>query len=72
MPSSICRNGLSSCSEAIGQTRTAATFGADIAEMMKRQLTFAEAIAHPDTKLMAKQRLKLVRDDIFNQLSAAL
>lgn len=52
--------------------RTAATFGADIAEMMKRQLTFAEAIAHPDTKLMAKQRLKLVRDDIFNQLSAAL
>ena len=52
--------------------RTVATFGADIAAMMKRQQTFDEAIVHPDTRLMAKQRLKLVRDDVFNQLTQAL
>lgn len=50
--------------------RTAATFGADIAQMMKMQLTFAEAIAHPATTLMAKQRLKVVRDDLYAQLDA--
>ena len=52
--------------------RTSATFGADVAQMMKRQQTFDEAIKDTATKLMAKQRLKLVRDDIFNQLSQAL
>lgn len=52
--------------------RTAATFGADIANMMKRKLTFDEAIAHPDTRLMAKQRLTLVRDDVYQQLAAAV
>jgi hypothetical protein len=52
--------------------RTPATFGSDVAQMMKRQQTFEEAIKDPAPKLMGKQRLKLVRDDIFNQLNQAL
>ncbi|MEJ2125201.1 MAG: conjugal transfer protein TraL [Alphaproteobacteria bacterium] len=52
--------------------RTVATFGADVTDMMKRQQTFDEAINDPETRLMAKQRLTLVRRDVFNQLQAAL
>lgn len=52
--------------------RTRSTFGADIALMMKKRQTFDEAIADPDTKLMAKQRLKLVRDDVYRQCAYAL
>lgn len=37
--------------------RTPATFGADLAQMMKQHLTFAEAIASPDFSIMARQRL---------------
>ena len=51
--------------------RTVATFGADVAHMMKRQQTFDQAIDDPATTLMAKQRLKLMRDDIFRQFDAA-
>jgi hypothetical protein len=52
--------------------RTSATFGADIADMMSRHLTFDEAIASPDFPVMAKSRVKRVRDEIFAQLSACL
>ncbi len=52
--------------------RTAATFGADLQEMLKRHLTFAEAIASPDFPIMARQRLTKVRQHIFTQLEAAL
>lgn len=51
--------------------RTTSTFGADIAQMMKLRQTFEEAIADPDTKLMAKQRLTGVRRDVFAQCSHA-
>ncbi len=52
--------------------RTPATFGADLQEMMKRHLTFAEAIASPDFPIMARQRLTKVQQDIFAQLEGAL
>lgn len=52
--------------------RTRATFGADIALMMKKRQTFNEAIADPERRLMEKQRLKLVRDDVYRQCSHAL
>lgn len=52
--------------------RTPATFGADLQEMMKRHLTFAEAIASPDFSIMARQRLAKVRQDIFAQMDAVL
>ena len=52
--------------------RTRETFGADMAAMMKRRMTFAEAIASPDFHVMAKSRLKQIRDHAYQQLEAVL
>ncbi len=52
--------------------RTAATFGEDVKEMMKRHLTFQEAIASPEFSLMAKQRLRMIETDVRNKLAAVL
>ncbi len=52
--------------------RTAATFGEDIKQMMALNLTFEEAIASPAFNLMAKQRLRLVNEDVRRKLSAVL
>lgn len=48
--------------------RPAATFGKDINEMLTRKLTFDEAIASKEFNTMAKQRIKLTRDLLFQQL----
>jgi CobQ/CobB/MinD/ParA nucleotide binding domain len=48
--------------------RSVDTFGRDIEEMLRRKLTFSEAIASPDFSIMARQRLKVVRADLFEQL----
>ena len=50
--------------------QTADTFGADIHAMMERKLTFKEAIESPDFSIMARQRLKKVRQGVFSQLAA--
>jgi CobQ/CobB/MinD/ParA nucleotide binding domain len=52
--------------------RTVATFGEDIKQMMALNLTFEEAIASPAFNLMAKQRLRLVNEDVRKKLSAVL
>lgn len=44
------------------------TFGRDIEEMIGRKLTFAEALRNGEFSIMAKQRLKIVRDDLYEQL----
>ena len=44
------------------------TFGKDIEDMTKEKLTFAEAIESPKFNIMAKQRLKIFKNDVFNQL----
>jgi CobQ/CobB/MinD/ParA nucleotide binding domain len=44
------------------------TFGRDIEEMIGRKLTFAEALRNGGFSIMAKQRLKIVRDDLYEQL----
>ena len=44
------------------------TFGRDMEEMISRKLTFEEAIAAAEFHIMAKQRLKLVQRDLFDQL----
>jgi len=44
------------------------TFGDDVRLMLQRYLTFDGAIAGPDFGLVAKQRLTLVRRDLFDQL----
>jgi hypothetical protein len=52
--------------------RTASTFGADMAEMMRQHLTFDEAIASPAFQTMAKSRLNRIRKDVFDQLATCL
>jgi hypothetical protein len=46
------------------------TFGRDIEEMIAGKFTFAEALRNGQFSIMAKQRLKIVRDDLFEQLDA--
>lgn len=49
--------------------QSAATFGADLDGMMRRKLTFKEAIASPEFSLMARQRLTMVRRGVFEQIA---
>jgi CobQ/CobB/MinD/ParA family nucleotide binding protein len=44
------------------------TFGRDIEEMIGRKFTFTEALRSGEFSIMAKQRLKIVRDDLYEQL----
>ena len=48
--------------------RTKATFGKDTEEMLRRRLTFAEAIEQFD--LMPRTRIKRIRDELWTQLAA--
>jgi hypothetical protein len=48
------------------------TFGANVADMLGRGMTFAEAAASPDFFAVAKQRLLQVKRPIFEQLGAIL
>jgi hypothetical protein len=52
--------------------RTAATFGADMADMMRRHLTFDEAIGSDGFTVMAKSRLARIRSDVFTQLATCI
>lgn len=47
------------------------TFGRDLSEMLQEKITFNEAIAEPSKNIMTRQRLKLVKDQLFNQLDNA-
>ena len=44
----------------------------NIVEMLDRKLTFAEAIARPDVMVVAKQRLTMVKRNIFGQMPAVV
>jgi anion-transporting ArsA/GET3 family ATPase len=48
------------------------TFGHDLSEMLRQKVTFQEAISSSNTNIMTKQRLKIVRDKLFNQLDNAM
>lgn len=48
------------------------TFGRDLSDMLKERLTFDEAIKAESRTLMAKQRLKIVKDALFSQLEQSL
>lgn len=50
------------------QKRNQDTFGKDVELLVSKKLTFAEAIGGNDFSLMAKQRIKTVQKDIFEQL----
>ena len=46
------------------------TFGRDVEEVISTKLTFEEAIREGQFSLMAKQRLKVVQRDLFEQLES--
>lgn len=46
------------------------TFGANLMDMMKRRMTFDEALADPSYEIMDRQRLKIARQKIFAAISA--
>jgi len=48
------------------------TFGHDVTEMLQERLTFSEAIGSSERTIMTRQRLKIVRDELFNQLTNAV
>jgi hypothetical protein len=46
--------------------------GRDVATMLARQMTFEEAIASPEFRIVAKSRLSQVRMATFEQLDAIM
>lgn len=49
----------------------AETYGKDVSDMLKANKTFSESIANPALTIMTRQRLKIVRDELFKQLDGA-
>lgn len=58
------------CGAVIFQKRNQDTFGRDLEEMIAAKLTFEEAISSSQLPIMAKQRLKVVQRDLFEQLGS--
>jgi hypothetical protein len=56
------------CGAVIFAKRNQDTFGRDVEEMIAAKLTFHEAITAAKLPIMAKQRLKIVQRDLFEQL----
>jgi hypothetical protein len=56
------------CGAVIFTKRNQDTFGRDVEDMVSAKLTFQEAIATARGTIMAKQRLKLVQRDLYEQL----
>jgi hypothetical protein len=48
--------------------RTPATFGQDIVQMLHQRVTFEEIKTSPVFELMAKQRLTMVKKELFDQM----
>ena len=46
-----------------------ATFGRDVADMLQDRMTFEEALNAEGLTIMTRQRLKIFRDKVFEQLS---
>lgn len=47
----------------------AATFGYDLSQMLKERLTFDEAIPSPEHFIVTRQRLKMIRNQLFGQIN---
>jgi hypothetical protein len=47
------------------------TYGRDLAEMLQARLTFDEALALGTLTIMTRQRLKIIRDQVFGQIAGA-
>lgn len=46
------------------------TFGRDLSDMLQAHLTFEEAIALPSLTIMARQRLSIIKKQLFEQFAA--
>ncbi len=47
------------------------TYGHDFGEVLKERITFDEAIASKDLTIMARQRIKMVKRQLFDQMEQA-
>jgi len=47
------------------------TYGRDLREMLQERLTFDEALALSSLTIMARQRLKIIKGQVFEQMDAA-
>jgi hypothetical protein len=47
------------------------TYGRDLSDMLQERLTFDEAITNPALTIMTRQRLKIVKTQLFEQLNNA-
>jgi hypothetical protein len=47
------------------------TFGRDLSEMLQDRLTFDEALSMESRTIMTRQRLKIVKGQLFGQLDSA-
>ncbi len=52
------------------ERRNPQTFGADLRKMISERLTFDEALARADFNVMERQRLAVVRRELYGQLDA--
>ena len=43
----------------------------DLTNMLQQKLTFREALEMPENNIMTRQRLKIVRDQLFNRMDNA-
>ncbi len=48
------------------------TYGQDLSEMLQERLTFDEALALPSRSIMVRQRLKIIKSQLFGQLDSAV
>jgi hypothetical protein len=48
------------------------TYGRDLSDMLQDRLTFDEALAKESLTIMTRQRLKIIRDQLFKQLDSAV
>ncbi|MBL8373510.1 MAG: conjugal transfer protein TraL, partial [Candidatus Accumulibacter sp.] len=47
------------------------TYGRDLSDMLQERLTFDEALATDSLTIMTRQRLKIVKGQLFSQLDSA-
>ncbi len=47
------------------------TYGRDLSEMLQDRLTFDEALALGSLTIMTRQRLKIIKGQLFDQLDSA-
>ena len=47
------------------------TYGRDLADMLQARLTFTEALANPALTIMTRQRLTIIKNQLFAQMDSA-